>query len=818
VFVVLAANATVFNTCSTSLFCPSAASLAFPYCDSEYLDLSSNFFTGTLPHSLEDLRLMEHLELSGNNFEGPIPSFLSKLTKLKELLLSQNSLTSQIPLELFQLTGLEQLQLHGNALTGGIPTGLGNLTNLCDLTLSYNEFKGKIPQELTSLQKLKLLHLHGNVLSGEAPDMMYIKQHSNKKGQFIADCGNPQETENPLHCPSCTICCNSDEECQVNTVRKFSLTVQTLLFFGALWGVMLFCTASTVVVKRCRSKPLPTSRSHPRHLLGEESVYSFVLANSPAAWLIFLGTAMTQVAIYLMFLQPADFASENSDWQYSIRCPESDTVCEDDSTVDQYGWMAFAVILFASLFPDVINGIRLMYKSVVLNSPRLWIGGLFHVSIAALASWVSYFYNRAIAPSNSELIFSAVILLFVNDIDECFLEMTMSVKPKWTKDLDDQINYTCEALDNFENPLGSWRTFNTSKHKLVDGGGSRVGGGGSQRNDVPLNNDGGDESLVSNLSYSFHKTNPPQDHQTNGGPGGPMGDSFNNDPHAQELAPMLLHREPPPYASQQGQPGSASVPPPHHYDMYGSPPPPGAGSGAYQPMSSGVPVGHAPATTMPVGDRFMSPSRSTARGPASRAPVSPMDPKLYEQLRQQSDTDTATAPNDDISLPSYRNGAVPPSGAASSISPTNRTSKSGGGGGGGGLVRDVSASTLFEAGQQSGGGGGGGLVRDVSASTLFEAGQQPAQRRPLHSPTIIRRTGDVGMWCDDVGSAGASVVSASSRLQQQQQQQEGASGQTIEGRPTGNYQDDNGGIGPHQAPAARTPQRSGGNPHLYSLS
>jgi hypothetical protein len=208
----------------------------------------------------------------------------------------------------------------------------------------------------------------------------------------------------------------------VNTVRKFSLTVQTLFLFGALWGVMLCCTASTVVVKRCPIKPLPTSRSHHRYLLGEESVYSFVLANSPAEWLIFLGTAMTQVAIYLMFLQPAaDFASENSDWQYSIRCPESDTQCEDVSTVDHYGWMAFAVILFASLFPDVINGIRLMYKSVVLNSPRLWIGSLFHVSIAAFASWVSYFYNRAIAPSNSELIFSAVILLFVNDIDECFL-------------------------------------------------------------------------------------------------------------------------------------------------------------------------------------------------------------------------------------------------------------------------------------------------------------------------------------------------------------------------------------------------------------
>jgi hypothetical protein len=108
----------------------------------------------------------------------------------------------------------------------------------------------------------------------------------------------------------------------------------------------------------------------------------------------------------------------------------------------------------------------------------------------------------------------------------------MSVKPKWTKDFDDQINYTCEALDNLENPLVSWRTFNTSKHKLVDGGARRIGGG-SQRN-VPLNEGG--ESLVSNLSYSFNKMNP-QD-QTNGGaggPGGPMGDSFNNDPMRKNL-------------------------------------------------------------------------------------------------------------------------------------------------------------------------------------------------------------------------------------------------------------------------------------------
>lgn len=61
------------------------------------LNLSNNFFGGTIPVTLSQLNELEVLDLSNNNFSGAIPSFLTEMAGLTQLVLSNNQLSGDIP-------------------------------------------------------------------------------------------------------------------------------------------------------------------------------------------------------------------------------------------------------------------------------------------------------------------------------------------------------------------------------------------------------------------------------------------------------------------------------------------------------------------------------------------------------------------------------------------------------------------------------------------------------------------------------------------------------------------------------------------------
>ena len=90
--------------------------------------------------------------------------------RVQWLELSYNDLTGSIPPELGNLTNLEWLFLDSNDLTGSIPPALGNLTNLIGLSLSYNDLSGSIPPALENLTNLIGLSLSGNQLTGCIPN------------------------------------------------------------------------------------------------------------------------------------------------------------------------------------------------------------------------------------------------------------------------------------------------------------------------------------------------------------------------------------------------------------------------------------------------------------------------------------------------------------------------------------------------------------------------------------------------------------------------------------------------------------------------
>ncbi|PHT50679.1 hypothetical protein CQW23_10426 [Capsicum baccatum] len=164
----------------------------------EYVDLSMNQLSGTIPPELGKIKSLEVLTLGSNNLSGPIPITLCDLTKLEILNLYSNQLSGPIPSELGNLKNLTGLALSDNQLNGSIPITLGDLIKLKVLNLYSNQLSGPVPSELGNLENLTYLALSDNQLSGSIPisvgDLTNLKRlylHSNQfSGPIPGELGN----------------------------------------------------------------------------------------------------------------------------------------------------------------------------------------------------------------------------------------------------------------------------------------------------------------------------------------------------------------------------------------------------------------------------------------------------------------------------------------------------------------------------------------------------------------------------------------------------------------------------------------------------
>jgi Leucine-rich repeat (LRR) protein len=139
----------------------------------QILDLSFNNFSGEI-YGLEvqnPCKSLIHLDLSGNYFMGSLPTSISSCSSLKALNFSYNAFSGEIP-ELFgNLTSLERLDLSSNHLMGTITYELGNAcTSLKILKLSNNNISGPLPDSFSSCSLLQLLDLANNNISGSLPE------------------------------------------------------------------------------------------------------------------------------------------------------------------------------------------------------------------------------------------------------------------------------------------------------------------------------------------------------------------------------------------------------------------------------------------------------------------------------------------------------------------------------------------------------------------------------------------------------------------------------------------------------------------------
>ncbi|KAI5056073.1 hypothetical protein GOP47_0029594 [Adiantum capillus-veneris] len=134
------------------------------------LDLSTNFFTGPIPHSISSSAALRLLNISCNALSGTLPP-LTHLTNLRGLYLFNNNLTGTIPPEFGNaFVALEELDLSINSLVGSIPASFANCSALRYLNLGTNFLSGKVPLDVVcSMPALQTLQLGFNNLTGTLP-------------------------------------------------------------------------------------------------------------------------------------------------------------------------------------------------------------------------------------------------------------------------------------------------------------------------------------------------------------------------------------------------------------------------------------------------------------------------------------------------------------------------------------------------------------------------------------------------------------------------------------------------------------------------
>ncbi|XP_059070377.1 MDIS1-interacting receptor like kinase 1-like [Cryptomeria japonica] len=144
------------------------------------LVVKDNYFRGSIPSEIGNLKHLQMLDLSSNQISGFILNnilYLEAMTltykkfnmNVKGIDLSNNHLNGELPSDFGKLKGLQFLNLSNNNISGTIPSTLWEISKLAVLDLSSNGISGNIPLELESLRYLRSLNLSNNHLSGSIP-------------------------------------------------------------------------------------------------------------------------------------------------------------------------------------------------------------------------------------------------------------------------------------------------------------------------------------------------------------------------------------------------------------------------------------------------------------------------------------------------------------------------------------------------------------------------------------------------------------------------------------------------------------------------
>ncbi|CAM0946823.1 unnamed protein product [Alopecurus aequalis] len=146
------------------------------------LDLGGNKFSGNIPDSIGELKMLEELHLNNNNMSGELPPALSNCTDLITINLKSNNFSGELSKVNFStLPKLETLDLLYNNFTGTVPETLYTCSNLTALRLSGNNLHGQLSPRIGDLKHLTFLSLAMNSFTNITNALQILKSCTNLK-------------------------------------------------------------------------------------------------------------------------------------------------------------------------------------------------------------------------------------------------------------------------------------------------------------------------------------------------------------------------------------------------------------------------------------------------------------------------------------------------------------------------------------------------------------------------------------------------------------------------------------------------------------
>ncbi|XP_062017717.1 probable LRR receptor-like serine/threonine-protein kinase At3g47570 [Rosa rugosa] len=214
------------------------------------LRLSQNNLNGTIPQQLLIglLSLSIFLDLSRNYFVGSLPEQIGKLRNLGALDVSENMLSGELPNSLGDCESLEILQLQGNSFKGLIPSSMKDLRGLQYLDLSRNNLSGHIPQFFEGFGNLENLNLSFNHLWGEVPvEGVFKNASATSVVGNTALCGGIAELRLPV--------CKSE----VSKARGLSRTIKIVMDLVSGFTLLVIAMVLSFLLHRKKRKAIKLS-------------------------------------------------------------------------------------------------------------------------------------------------------------------------------------------------------------------------------------------------------------------------------------------------------------------------------------------------------------------------------------------------------------------------------------------------------------------------------------------------------------------------------------------------------------------------------
>lgn len=393
----------------------------------EQIIVSKNILTGQFPLNLFHSHNLKQLDVSQNGLRGSIPKEVGSLKNLEILSFQLNKFSGSIPVELFNSNSILKLLLNGNRLTGSVPTEIGNLHNVTHILLNENALRKIIPSELSNLKNVQVLHLHHNKFEGSCPQM---GSPTKEIQDYVTDCDS-----NILSCSTCTICCQSKGPCKTFDKDETSLVWWTVLYAAFIpIGTALYFSLIQIIQKKGRLL-FHGKIIDPSQVVRTDSVYGFLFTKSWIAWCIQIIIIATQLCLFGIFLWASDPKNIHSNIASRYVCTSATQSCVDIATVNGLGWFIFFFIVLLYTGLDMVQGlIQIRFSMSPIFSLRLLANGALTFAIAITALTSSRAYNNATATNNTDLVVNAVILLFVNDLDEQALALLEKVVPLWLEE------------------------------------------------------------------------------------------------------------------------------------------------------------------------------------------------------------------------------------------------------------------------------------------------------------------------------------------------------------------------------------------------